>query len=437
VKTTSHKLIRAGSRQRQIFYARQMSAIKGRSPKLQSGAVKLGQIVVFMLALLAFMQLLPCTATGVQAFAEGGNEISAMSVQEGLQQLDFQVMEEYKRQVDSEIDNYMGGISIKQWVIDFVQGKWEFSWTDVMKRLLQLLMKEVVVNSGLLAKLLVLCVLSALLMNLQASFSTDVARIAHLACYLALATLAVASFKIVLGIGQDTISNMVGFMTAMLPQMLVLTAGLGNLNTAAMLFPMLMTTATALGNAINSIVFPLILISAIVSIINHMSASIKLQRLGKFFTQIAQVALGFFLTLFVGMVTMRALYAAVLDKTALRATRFVSDNALPVIGKMFSDTIEVVAGYVVMLKQALGVLGVLIILAMILMPIVKVTAIALIYKVAAALAEPLGDARTAAVLESMSAHLFLMLAAVVAVALMFFVMIAIVAGLSNGWGGMH
>jgi stage III sporulation protein AE len=437
VKTTSHKLIRAGSRQRQIFYARQMSAIKGRSPKLQSGAVKLGQIVVFMLALLAFMELLPCTATGVQAFAEGGNEISAMSVQEGLQQLDFQVMEEYKRQVDSEIDNYMGGISIKQWVIDFVQGKWEFSWTDVMKRLLQLLMKEVVVNSGLLAKLLVLCVLSALLMNLQASFSTDVARIAHLACYLALATLAVASFKIVLGIGQDTISNMVGFMTAMLPQMLVLTAGLGNLNTAAMLFPMLMTTATALGNAINSIVFPLILISAIVSIINHMSASIKLQRLGKFFTQIAQVALGFFLTLFVGMVTMRALYAAVLDKTALRATRFVSDNALPVIGKMFSDTIEVVAGYVVMLKQALGVLGVLIILAMILMPIVKVTAIALIYKVAAALAEPLGDARTAAVLESMSAHLFLMLAAVVAVALMFFVMIAIVAGLSNGWGGMH
>lgn len=437
MKTTSHKLIRAGSRQRQIFYARQMSAIKGRSPKLQSGAVKLGQIVVFMLALLAFMELLPCTATGVQAFAEGGNEISAMSVQEGLQQLDFQVMEEYKRQVDSEIDNYMGGISIKQWVIDFVQGKWEFSWTDVMKRLLQLLMKEVVVNSGLLAKLLVLCVLSALLMNLQASFSTDVARIAHLACYLALATLAVASFKIVLGIGQDTISNMVGFMTAMLPQMLVLTAGLGNLNTAAMLFPMLMTTATALGNAINSIVFPLILISAIVSIINHMSASIKLQRLGKFFTQIAQVALGFFLTLFVGMVTMRALYAAVLDKTALRATRFVSDNALPVIGKMFSDTIEVVAGYVVMLKQALGVLGVLIILAMILMPIVKVTAIALIYKVAAALAEPLGDARTAAVLESMSAHLFLMLAAVVAVALMFFVMIAIVAGLSNGWGGMH
>ena len=177
---------------------------------------------------------------------------------------------------------------------------------------------------------------------------------------------------------------------------------------------------------------PLIILSAVVNIINNMSESIKLQRLGKFFTQFAQVALGFFLTLFVGVLTMRALYASVLDKTALRATRFVSDNALPVIGKMFSETIDVAAGYVVMLKQALGVWGVLIILAMIIMPVVKVTAIALIYKLAAALAEPLGDSRTAAALESMSAHLFLMLAAVVAVALMFFIMIAIVVGLTGG-----
>ncbi|HCF49380.1 MAG TPA: stage III sporulation protein AE, partial [Syntrophomonas sp.] len=358
------------------------------------------RVGILLLSLLLFMQLWFLTPVRLQAQSEAVNEISTLSFTEGLEQLDLQVMEEYKHQVDSEISNYMQGVSLKQWIIDFVQGKWEFNWSDVMKRLLQLLMGEVVANSGLLVKLLVLCVLSALLMNLQQSFSTDVARISYLACYLALVTLAVASFKTVLDIGQGTISNMVGFMTAMLPQMLVLTAGLGGVNSAAMLFPMLMTTATALGNAINSIVFPLIILSAVVSIMNNMSESIKLQRLGKFFTQIAQVALGFFLTLFVGILTMRALYASVLDKTALRATRFVSDNALPVIGKMFSDTIEVAAGYVVMLKQALGVLGVLIILAMIIMPVVKVTAIALIYKVAAALAEPLGDSRTAAVLES-------------------------------------
>ena len=173
-----------------------------------------------LLSLLFFMHLWLFVPERLQAQDEAGLEISAYSISAGLEQLDLKALEEYKQQVDSEISNYMQSISLKQWIIDFVQGQWEFSWGELMKRLLQLLLGEVVVNSGLLAKLLVLCVLSALLVNLQQSFSTDVARISYLACYLALITLAVASFKTVLDIGQGTISNMVGFMTAMLPQML-------------------------------------------------------------------------------------------------------------------------------------------------------------------------------------------------------------------------
>jgi stage III sporulation protein AE len=299
--------------------------------------------------------------------------------------------------------------------------------------LLRLLFREVVANTGLLAKLLILAVISALLINLQSAFSSDVARISYLACFLALCAIAISSFKLVLGVGQQTIENMLTFMIGMLPQMLVLTAGLGNINASVMLFPLLMTASTAFANAINIIVFPLIIMSAILSIVNHMSETIKVDKMAKFFYEMARITLGFFLTLFVGIMTLRALYASVLDKVALRTTRYLSDNAIPVIGKMFSDTIEVAAGYVVMLKQALSIFGVLIILGLILMPLIKIAAIALIYKAASAIAEPLGDSRTASILESMSTHLFFMLAAVIAVALMFFIMIAIVAGMYNGW----
>ena len=90
----------------------------------------------------------------------------------------------------------------------------------------------------------------------------------------------------------------------------------------------------------------------------------------------------------------------------MRTTRFVTDNAIPVVGKMFSDTVEIAAGYVVMIKHALGIYGVLIIVGMILAPVLKIGAIALIYKVSAAIVEPLGDSRTAGILEVMSAHIF-------------------------------
>ena len=117
----------------------------------------------------------------------------------------------------------------------------------------------------------------------------------------------------------------------------------------------------------------------------------------------------------------------------MRSTRFVTDNAIPIVGKMVGDTIEVAAGYVALIKDALGILGVLIILGIVVAPLLKIAILAFIYKLAGAAVEPMGDSKTAAVLEIMSVHLMMLLAATASVGLMFFIMIAIIAGLSNSF----
>lgn len=345
--------------------------------------------------------------------------------------VDFNALEQYKDSIDGEINDYLQGKTVKDWFLAFIKGEWHFDLGDIIQGILRYLFGEVTANYGLLGKILILSVISALLLNLQNSFSSSVTGVSYMACFLALSAIALGSFKVVLDIGHNTIDNMVSFMMAILPQMLVLSAGMGNVNSSAMLFPLLSTAATAFATAIKNVVFPLIILSAMLHLINNMSTSLKVEKMAKFFTQIAQISLAFFLTIFVGVLTLRALYASVLDKVALRTTKFVTDNAIPLVGKMFSDTIEVAAGYMVMLKQALGIYGALIVFLTVLYPLLKIVAIALIYKVSAAVAEPLGDSRTAAVLEIMSTHLFLMLASVAAVALMFFIMIAIVVGMTN------
>ena len=172
--------------------------------------------------------------------------------------------------------------------------------------------------------------------------------------------------------------------------------------------------------------------AVILSLLNQMSETVKVERLAKVMGRVAQIALGFFLTIFVGIATLRAVYASVLDNVTLRTTRFITDNAVPLVGKMVGDTIEVAAGYVVMLKHAVSIYGVLIILGIILLPLIKIAVMVIIYKIVAAIVEPMGDARTAAVLDTMSSYLAMILAATAGVALMFFFMIAIIAGMSNG-----
>lgn len=382
-----------------------------------------------VLALIVFILL----AVPLSAWAEdeAKQEVAAFSMDDAMKAVDFRALEEYKGNIDGEINNYLQGKSVQEWLVDFIKGDWRFNLGDIMQGILRYLFGEISANCDLLGKILILSVISALLLNLQSSFSSSVTGISYLACFLALSAIALGSFKVVLDIGHHTIDNMVTFMMAVLPQMLVLSAGMGNVSSSAILFPLLSTAATAFATAIKNVVFPLIILSAILHLINNMSSTLKVEKMAKFFTQIAQMSLAFFLTIFVGVLTLRALYASVLDKVALRSAKFVTDNAIPLVGKMFSDTVEVAAGYMVMLKQALGIWGALTVFLIVIYPLLKIAAIALIYKVSAAVVEPLGDSRTAAVLEIMSTHLFLMLACVAAVALMFFIMIAIVAGMTN------
>lgn len=366
-----------------------------------------------------------------QVLATDKNSSSQFSLQDAIENIDLDVLEEYKNKIDGEINSCMGRKTVKDWLVDFAKGEWNFDFKEIGESIMRFFFKEIIANSSLLGKLLILSAVAALLINLQNSFSSSVAQMSYLVCFLALCAIALGSFRIVLGIGQQTIENMVGFMMGMLPQMLVITAGLGSVNTSVLLFPVLMTAAAAFANAIKNIVFPLIIMSAILNLVNQMSETLKVEKLAKFFGQMAQLSLGFFFTIFVGVVTLRALYASVLDKIALRTAKFVSDNAIPIIGKMFSETLEVAAGYLMMIKQALGILGLLIIFGLIVFPLLKIAAISIIYKAAAAIAEPLGDSRTAVFLETIGSHLLLMLSAVASVALMFFIMIAVVIGMSS------
>jgi len=386
----------------------------------------LKKIIIVFILLIGFL-MVPLSA----AAAPAEESEAVFSLQDTLKNLDIQSLEEFKSRIDGEMNPFLQSKPVKEWLVDFVKGDWEFDFKQVPEDIVRFLFKEIVANSSLLSKLLILSVLAALLINLQTSFASGIGKISYMACFLALCALALGTFKVALGIGHQTIDNMVDFMVSMLPPMMVLVAGLGNINTSVMLFPILMTAATAFANGIKLIVFPLIIMSALLNLANHISETVKVERMAKFCTQIAQISMGFFLTIFVGIVTLRALYGSVLDKVALRTTRFVTDNAIPIVGKMVGDTIEVAAGYVVMLKDALGIFGVLIISGIVLFPLLKIAALALIYKLVGAVIEPMGDARTAAVLEIMSTHLMMLMAATASVGFMFFIMIAIMAGMSN------
>lgn len=96
-----------------------------------------------------------------------------------------------------------------------------------------------------------------------------------------------------------------------------------------------------------------------------------------------------------------------------------------------SDAMEVVVGGSMLIKNALGVFGLVTLLVLIAFPLVKILALVIIYRVATAVVQPISDARLVEALGTMANTLTVLVAAVATAAVMFFVVITIVIGIGN------
>jgi stage III sporulation protein AE len=86
-----------------------------------------------------------------------------------------------------------------------------------------------------------------------------------------------------------------------------------------------------------------------------------------------------------------------------------------------------IAGYSLILKNALSTIGLLVLVSMCIFPLLKIISIIIVYKIAGALIEPISDKRIVNCLNSVGNYLTLIFASVLCVAVMFFIMISIIA----------
>ena len=138
--------------------------------------------------------------------------------------------------------------------------------------------------------------------------------------------------------------------------------------------------------------------------------------------------LGFTMVIFIGIITIQGVAGRVADGITLRTAKFATATFVPVVGKMFADTVELVMGASLLLKNAIGIFGVMAVLLICAFPLIKLLSLVAIIKIAGALVQPMGDEKMAKCLDAMGNNLLLVFACVLTVALMFFLAITMIIG---------
>ncbi|MBJ7896888.1 stage III sporulation protein AE [Bacillus atrophaeus] len=334
-----------------------------------------------------------------------------------------------------DIMSEYGGLlpeSQKGSLLEFMNGEKSFSPQEWLKALFSYLFHEVLANGKLLGTLILLTIFCVILQMLQNAFQqSTVSKVAYSIVYMVLIILALNSFHVAITYASEAIQTMTSFILALIPMLLALMASSGGAVSAAFFHPVILFLMNTSGLLIQNIVMPLIFLSAILSIVSTMTDQYKVTQLAGLLRKIAIGALAVFLTIFLGVISVQGTSAAVTDGITLRTAKFITGNFIPVLGRMFTDATDTVISASLLLKNTVGIIGVAILICIAAFPAIKVLSLAFIYKLAAAILQPLGGGPVITCLDVISRSVLYIFAALAIVSLMFFLSITVIITAGN------
>ncbi len=282
-----------------------------------------------------------------------------------------------------------------------------------------------------LIHMLVIALLAALFGNFSKVFkSRQISDISFYALYLLLIALAISSFEAVVDWVRGGIEALVAFMGVFCPlYFLAVSVARGSITSVAfyhiVLFLIFLTEVLIL-----NFLLPMLHIYMMVRVLNYLSDEDYLSKFAELIEMAVSWILKTVLACIVGLNVIQGLISPAIDSVKRSAiTR--SAEAIPGIGDAIGGMAEVAIGTAVLVKNGIGMAGAVISVALCMVPLAQVACIALLYKLAAAVIQPVSDKRIVGLIETVGDGCRMLLSVVFTTGFLFLLTIVVVAAVTG------
>ena len=301
----------------------------------------------------------------------------------------------------------------------------------------KLLGKEIMNSAAILSSIIVIIVIHSILKSISESLGNKgVSQIAYYIQYIMIVALIMKSFAEVINMVKQAIQNLVAFINLLIPILITLMITTGSITSAGMLQSTIILMVTVIGNFITNVIIPIVLVSTALGIISQISDKVQIDKLSKFMKSSTVWVLGIIMTLFVGVTSLEGNLSSSVDGVTAKTTKAAVSNFIPVVGKILGDAVDTVMGCSIILKNALGVVGVIVIIGICITPILKLTILMIMYYLASALCQPIADNKIIQLLAHMGDTFKMLLAVLCSVSVMLIIGVTLIVQISNS-GSMY
>lgn len=354
-----------------------------------------------------------------------------------------QIIEEQLGSMDlSELENAMeesaetgvfDALTVDGIIDSLINGQPLFDSDRIIDNLMTLFFMEVKASLFLGCEILTICIIIGLLTNLSNSFGSKTASsLGTMICSFIIIALCIGNFYQTYEYCRETMDTMTTSMGILLPVMIPLLLSMGGLSSGSLLDPVIIGAVTGFNFIMQHLVLPLVFLSAIFIMINSITEKDHVKKLSVFLRKTAIFITGLTVTIFTGITAIQGVVTKSADGILMNTARFSIDNFVPIVGGFAADSLDMVISCIGLIKNAIGIIGIVIIISLLILPVVKILAVAVIYKVIAIAAEPIATKNISDSLNEIGTAAVTMTVVLSIGAMMFLIFITVIMGMGGG-----
>ena len=337
---------------------------------------------------------------------------------------------EFIEEADAYTGEFFEDIDINQILEDAIKG--EVDNQTLFKKVLGLLGGELIESLTVLGSILAIVIIHSILKSVSESLENDnISKLIYYVQYILIVSIVMMNFSDIVHIVKDTCNNLVGFINILIPLLISLMIYTGSITTSGVLEPVILFLINFIGNIIQNIIIPIVLVFISFIVISKISDNVQIDKLSKFLKSGVVWFFGIVLTIFVGVVSLEGTLSSSVDGITAKTTKAVVSSAIPVVGKILGDAVDTVLGCGIILKNAVGIIGVVIVIGICIIPITKLGILTIAYKVMSAICEPIAEKNITSLLDQIGDVYKIFLAILCSISVMLIIGTALVVKISN------
>ena len=337
---------------------------------------------------------------------------------------------EFIKQSEKYTGEFLEDVDISKTLEQAIKG--DVDNNKIYKKVISLLGTEFSSSLKMLISILVIIVIHGILKSITDGLeNSNVSQIIYFVQYILIVTLIMSNFTEIIKLIKDTANNLVGFINLLMPLLLTLMVYTGNITTSTVLEPIMLFISDFIGNIIVNALIPIVLIIVVFSIISKISDRIQVEKISEFLKSGVVWFLGISLTIFVEVVSLEGTLSSSVDGITAKTAKAAVSSVIPVVGKVLGDVVDSVLGCGVILKNAVGVVGVIVIIGICILPVLKIATLSIMYSLASAVVQPVADDKIVKLLDEMSGVFKLLLGILCSLSVILIIGVTLVIKISN------